>query len=67
MTKFVPLVNEANLCAKEFGRKVTFSAKLMSIIPESFNKNPIEDLKNKKGEIFVKVNNMEEGYTYLWD
>lgn len=67
LSQLMPLINEANLCAREFERNVTFKTKLISVIPEDINKSPIEILKSRKAEIFVKVNNKDTGDVYLWD
>lgn len=66
LNKIQPLINEANLCAKEFGRDIYFKAKLVTVIPETLNKSPLDEFKNRKTEIRVKVYNNEESYTYLW-
>ena len=49
LNKIQPLINEANLCAKEFGRDIYFKAKLVTVIPETLNKSPLDELKNKTG------------------
>lgn len=67
LSQLMPLINEANLWAREFERNVTFKTKLISVIPEDINKSPIEILKSRKAEIFVKVNNKDTGDVYLWD
>lgn len=67
LSQLMPLINEANLCAKEFNKNVTFETKLISVIPEDINKSPIEMLKNRKVEIHVKVENKDRGDVYLWD
>jgi hypothetical protein len=36
-------------------------------IPETLNKSPIDEMKNRKSEICVMVSNEEEGTTYFWD
>ena len=67
LSQLMPLINEANLCAREFNRNVTFKTKLISVIPEDINKSPIEMLKSRKAEIFVKVVDRDSGDVYLWD
>lgn len=37
--QFMPTVREANLIAKELGRKIRFTAKLMNILPDDI-RNP---------------------------
>jgi hypothetical protein len=36
------------------------------VIPEGTGKSAIEDLKNRRTEVQVKVENKEEGYSYMW-
>jgi len=36
-------------------------------VPEDINKSPIEILKSRKAEIFVKVSNKDRGDVYLWE
>lgn len=67
LSQLIPLINEANLCAREFDKDVIFKTKLISVIPEDINKSPIEMLKSRKAEIFIKVNNKDKGDVYLWD
>lgn len=67
MAELLPLINEANLCAKEFNKDILFKTKLISKIPDSHNNSPLEVLKNRRTEIYVKVFNQEHGTTYLWD
>lgn len=67
LAELLPLINEANLCAKEFNKDILFKTKLISKIPDSHNNSPLEVLKNRRTEIYVKVFNQEHGTTYLWD
>lgn len=57
----LPMVNEANLIAKELKRKLAFSTKMVRIIPEHGN------LMDSRTDVVVKVDNNEEGYYYQWD
>jgi hypothetical protein len=45
---------------------VVFKTKLISVIPDD-NKSPIELLKSRKAEIFIKVSNKDKGDVYLWE
>ena len=62
LVKWIPLINEANLCAQEFGKDVHFETKLIRVIPDSFKKFNTEQLT----ESFVEVQNNEYGEKYLW-
>lgn len=61
----MPTVREANLIAKELGRKVKFTARLMNILPDDIRNPQLLGLQQKT-DIFVAVNNVEEGYEYTW-
>lgn len=63
--QFMPTVREANLIAKELGRKVKFTARLMNILPDDIRNPQLLGLQQKT-DIFVAVNNVEEGYEYTW-
>jgi hypothetical protein len=54
-------VNEANLAADELHRNISFKTKMMKKL-NPFNKN-----SSGKTQIFVQVNNTEEGYYYEWE
>ena len=59
----LPMVNEANLISKEIKRDVKFNVKLVKTLPET-NADGTTELP--KTEIFIKVDNFEEGYYYQW-
>ena len=59
--ELLPKVNEANQIADQFGRKITFNARMHREIPTN-----AEDIANQKTSIIVKVDNNEEGYYYPW-
>lgn len=54
-------MSEANLIAKELKRKITFSTKMIRVMPEFGN------LLDSKTDVVIKVDNAEEGYYYQWD
>lgn len=58
-----PLVNEANLIAKELKRQFRFTVKLVKSLPETKEDGTMDDGNT---EIVVKVDNLEEGYYYQW-
>lgn len=62
LIKWIPMINEANLCASEFGKDVHFDTKLIRIIPDSFAKFNTEQVT----ETYVEVSNNDYGEKYLW-
>lgn len=60
LNHLLPLVNEVNLAADELKRKITFKTKMMKKL------NPFGGVSSGKTEIYVMVNNSEEGYYYEW-
>lgn len=62
----MPLVKEANLCAKEFKRNIALDLKLTRELPDWMGKKISEDLKKSKVGIMIQVNNNEEGTHYSW-
>ncbi|CDW79443.1 kinesin motor domain containing protein [Stylonychia lemnae] len=61
--QILPLVNEANLIAKELKREIIFNAKLIKSIPET-REDGTSDLGTT--DIVIKTENFEEGYYYQW-
>lgn len=61
------LVAEANECAKLMKKRIYFTTQLFGVIPENFSNNrPLDDLKNRRDEIKVKVEDLENGSVYIW-
>lgn len=61
-------IAEANECAKIMKKNIVFSYQLIGVIPGGFslNNQPLEEMKNRKEEIQVKVENHENDTCYVW-
>jgi hypothetical protein len=58
----IPLVNEANLIAKELDRDIVFNTKLVRCMPE------FDDISTEQKSIVkIQIDNNEDNYYYLWD
>jgi hypothetical protein len=57
----LPVVNEANLIARELKRNVLFSTKMIRVMPE------FGTLADSKTEVVIKIDNNEDKYYYQWD
>lgn len=65
LSKYVPLITEVNLIAKELKRNIVLEPYLTYYFTENndFKENDQQKLRKFK----VKVNNFEVGYSYVWD
>lgn len=59
--QILPLVNEANLIAKELKKDIKFNVKLVKSLPE-VQEDGSMDMGHT--DIVIKVDNFEEGYYY---
>lgn len=60
-------LEEANLCAKEFGKNIHFSQKLITVIPDDIVKDPLENMDQRKMVVHVRVQNKDTGEETFWD
>lgn len=60
--KVLPMVNEANLIAKELKRDIQFEVNLVKNMPSDSS-----SMAEARTEIFVRVNNKEDGWYNMWD
>ena len=63
----LPLVKEGNISAEELIRKIEFEPTIVHEVDEKPGQSPLDELKNSKSVVKVRVNNKEDGYHYLWD
>lgn len=61
--QILPLINEANLIAKELKRDIHFGVKLVKSLPETREDGTIDQGQT---DIVVKVENFTDGYYYQW-
>eukprot|EP01022_Parablepharisma_sp_SALTPOND_P026598 TRINITY_DN64469_c3_g1_i1.p1 TRINITY_DN64469_c3_g1~~TRINITY_DN64469_c3_g1_i1.p1 ORF type:complete len:908 (+),score=152.19 TRINITY_DN64469_c3_g1_i1:1717-4440(+) len=66
LSKILPLIKEANLCAKEFKRNIAIDIKLAKELPDWMGKKIAADLEKARVNIQVWVNNKEQGTHYVW-
>lgn len=45
--------------------QLNIQAQLQTKLPEGFS-NPLEAMKHRRTEIVAKVDNKEDGYSYIW-
>jgi len=57
----LPLINEANLIASELKRDIKFNVKMTRVMPD------FGALMESRTDIFVKIDNKEDNYYYVWD
>lgn len=68
LAKFVPLITETNLIARELKREVSFVPYLAYHFSEAHDVGEeVEDENAKMLIMKVKVDNLEAGYFYFWD
>lgn len=67
LNTLLPMVKEANLSAEEMKRKIEFEPTIVHEVDERPGMSPLEELKNSKSTVKIKVNNHEDGYEYMWD
>ena len=67
LTKYLPMIKEANLIAEELKRDVKLELKLVKELPDWIGKNIGNDLKKAKTAVQIRVENLEEGTQYKWD
>ena len=60
LNHLLPLINEVNLAADELKRNITFKTKMLKKL------DPFGKVNSGKTEIYVQINNTEEGYYYEW-
>ena len=61
------MVIEINLIAEKLERKVFFEAKSRYVYAEQYKADDLLDLNAlKKGQVYIKVSNYEEGEIYSW-
>lgn len=65
LSKFVPLITEVNLIAKELKRNIILEPHLTYFFTENHDVKENDSLKRLK--IKVRVSNYEVGYYYVWD
>lgn len=63
----LPLVKEGNISANELKRKYEFEPMIVSETDERPGLSPLEEFKNRRSVVKVKVTNKEDGYHYFWD
>jgi hypothetical protein len=61
------MVKEANISAEELKRKYNFEPTIVHEVDEKPGMSPLEELKNSKSKVKVRVTNKEDGYHYDWD
>lgn len=64
LAKTFPMVNEANLLAKDLGKPVKFAVKIINLLPENVEKD--EDLEPDNWEKVLKVEVIHNGYGNIW-
>ena len=63
----LPLVKEGNVSAEELKKKFEFEPTIVHEIDEKPGQSPLEEIKNSRSTVKVKVHNKEDGYHYFWD
>lgn len=63
----LPLVKEGNISAEELKKKYEFEPTIVHELDERPGQSPLEELKNSRSVVKVKVHNKEDGYYYYWD
>lgn len=63
LEQILPQVREADLIAAELGRDVRFNSQLTGVIPDF----GVAGKNNMKKEFLIKVDNREDGVSYLWN
>jgi len=66
LSKILPLVREANLCAKEFNRNVNMDLRISKELPDWMGKKISDDLKKAKTNLNIHVSNKEQSTEYVW-
>lgn len=67
LNTLLPMVKEANISAEELKRKIFFEPTIVHEADDIPGQSPLEELKNSKSKVKVKIQNKEDGYEYLWD
>ena len=67
LNTLIPLVKEGNISAEELKKKFIFEPTIVQEIDDKPGMSPLEELKNSKSSVKVKVTNKEDGYHYFWD
>lgn len=67
LNTLLPMVKEANISAEELKRKYEFEPTIVHEIDDKPGQSPLEELKNSRSKVKVKVTNKEDGYHYMWD
>lgn len=67
LNTLLPMVKEGNISAEELKRKFQFEPTVVHEVDEKPGQSPLEELKNSKSSVKVKVTNNEDGYHYFWD
>ena len=67
LNTLLPMVKEANISAEELKRKILFEPTIVHEVSETPGQSPLEELKNSKSKVKVKIMNKEDGTQYLWD
>ena len=67
LNTLLPLVKEGNISAEELKKKYNFEPTIVQEIDDKPGMSPLEELKNSKSSVKVKVTNKEDGYHYFWD
>jgi hypothetical protein len=66
LKKYLPMIIETNLIAKELKRNVKLEAKLKYVYAEQLDFEAMDLDALAKGQVFIKVTNNEEWQTYSW-
>lgn len=67
LNTLLPMVKEANISSDELKRKFVFEPTIVHEVDDKPGMSPLEELKNSKSKVKVRVENKEDGYHYFWD
>ena len=67
LNTLLPMVKEANISAEELKRKISFEPTIVHEVEEKPGQSPLEELKNSKSKVKVRIVNKEDGSEYMWN
>jgi hypothetical protein len=67
LNNLLPIVKEGNISAEELKRKISFEPVIVNEPPDQVGLSPLEEIKNSKSKVKIKVTNKEDGTNYFWD